>query len=127
MTGVPVKLVATDDYGSTTHIATLVISRSTGLKVKTPLEKQIPDFGASSGSSSILAAPEKIFSFDLDHIFLSQLVLPFPTTPPPLTIRPSPPGYHLTRVKFPAVAELPPRNLCYSHRNGSPSRLSRAM
>ena len=41
-------------------------------KSRPPLEKQIPDFGTFSGLSSILAAPEKIFSFDLDQNTFSK-------------------------------------------------------
>ena len=64
--GVPVNLVATDESGSTTLAATLVVSRSPGPKVEIPLKKQVPDFGTFSNPSSILSAPGTSFSFDLD-------------------------------------------------------------
>ncbi|KAH6844949.1 hypothetical protein B0I37DRAFT_398482 [Chaetomium sp. MPI-CAGE-AT-0009] len=56
VTGVPLNLVATDDSGSTTLAATLVI----------PLQNQAPDFGTFSSPSAILATPGKSFSFKLD-------------------------------------------------------------
>ncbi|KAK4201616.1 hypothetical protein QBC40DRAFT_323813 [Triangularia verruculosa] len=65
--GVPVNLVATDQTGSTTHDATLVVSRNRGPKVETPLEKQIPNFGIFSGPYSILSGPDAPFSFTLDQ------------------------------------------------------------
>ncbi|KAK4131192.1 hypothetical protein BT67DRAFT_345808, partial [Trichocladium antarcticum] len=64
--GVPVNLVATDESGSTTLTATLVISRSPGPRVEIPLEEQAPGFGLFSKPSSILAPPGAPFSFDLD-------------------------------------------------------------
>ncbi|KAL2261505.1 hypothetical protein VTK26DRAFT_4015 [Humicola hyalothermophila] len=72
VTGVPVKIVATDDSGSTSLAATLVISRGAGPVVEIPLEKQIPDFGTFSGPSSILAAPGESFSFELDSNTFSK-------------------------------------------------------
>ncbi|KAK4463465.1 hypothetical protein QBC42DRAFT_337591 [Cladorrhinum samala] len=63
--GVLLNLVATDQSGSTTHTATLVVSRNKGPKLQVPLEKQIPKFGVFSGPSSLLALPDVPFSFDL--------------------------------------------------------------
>ncbi|KAK4038434.1 hypothetical protein C8A01DRAFT_17473 [Parachaetomium inaequale] len=64
--GVPLNLVATDDSGSTTLTATLVVSASSGPRVEIPLQNQVPDFGTFSSPSSILSAPGKGFSFKLD-------------------------------------------------------------
>ncbi|KAH6649707.1 hypothetical protein F5144DRAFT_18213 [Chaetomium tenue] len=64
--GVPLDLVATDDSGSTTLTATLVVSASPGPKVKIPLQYQAPDFGTFSSPSAILSTPGKSFSFKLD-------------------------------------------------------------
>jgi axial budding pattern protein 2 len=66
VTGVPLNLVATDDSGSTTLTATLVVSASSGPRVEIPLQNQVPDFGTFSSPSSILFAPGKGFSFKLD-------------------------------------------------------------
>ncbi|KAK4230260.1 hypothetical protein QBC38DRAFT_49939 [Podospora fimiseda] len=63
--GVLVNVVATDKSGSTTHTATLVVSRNKGPKVQIPLEKQVPGFGSFSGPSSILSLPDQPFSFEL--------------------------------------------------------------
>ncbi|EAQ92286.1 hypothetical protein CHGG_00521 [Chaetomium globosum CBS 148.51] len=64
--GVPLNLVATDDSGSTTLAATLVVSASPGPRVKIPLQNQAPDFGTFSSPSAILSTPGKSFSFKLD-------------------------------------------------------------
>ncbi|KAL1836091.1 hypothetical protein VTJ49DRAFT_5575 [Mycothermus thermophilus] len=66
VTGVPLELVASDGSGSTSMAATLVVVRGQGLKVDIPLEKQPPDFGIFSAPSSVLADPEKDFSFRID-------------------------------------------------------------
>ncbi|KAK4169193.1 hypothetical protein QBC43DRAFT_199982 [Cladorrhinum sp. PSN259] len=63
--GVLVNVVATDRSGSTTHTATLVVSRNKGPKLQVPLEKQVPGVGVFSGPSSILALPDQPFSFQL--------------------------------------------------------------
>ncbi|KAK4104178.1 hypothetical protein N658DRAFT_565073 [Parathielavia hyrcaniae] len=61
--GVPVNLVATDDTGSTTHTATLVVSRASAPTVEIPFEKQAPpDFGTFSSPSAILSGPGEAFS-----------------------------------------------------------------
>ncbi|KAK4190724.1 hypothetical protein QBC35DRAFT_377400 [Podospora australis] len=65
--GVPVNLVAMDESGSTTHAATLVVSRNRDPKLELPLDKQVPDFGVFSAPSSLLAGPDKPFSFSLDQ------------------------------------------------------------
>ncbi|KAK4179327.1 hypothetical protein QBC36DRAFT_79185 [Triangularia setosa] len=65
--GVPVNLVATDQTGSTTHEATLVISRNRGPEVEISLEQQIPKFGIFSGPYSILSGPDTPFLFALDQ------------------------------------------------------------
>ncbi|KAK3989256.1 hypothetical protein QBC44DRAFT_87356 [Cladorrhinum sp. PSN332] len=63
--GVLVNVVAADKSGSTTHTATLVVSRNKGPKLQVPLEKQAPVLGVFSGPSSILVLPDQPFSFDL--------------------------------------------------------------
>lgn len=63
--GVLLNLVATDQSGSATHTATLVVSRNKGPKLQVPLKGQTPKFGVFSGPSSILALPDVSFSFDL--------------------------------------------------------------
>ncbi|KAK4678995.1 polarity establishment/cellular polarization [Podospora pseudoanserina] len=65
--GIPVNLVATDQTGSTTHEATLVVSRNRGPNVEIPLEQQIPNFGIFSSPYSILSGPDAPFSFALDQ------------------------------------------------------------
>ncbi|KAK3301422.1 uncharacterized protein B0H64DRAFT_37823 [Chaetomium fimeti] len=66
VTGVPLDLVATDDSGSTTLTATLVVSASPGPRVEIPLQNQVPDFGTFSSPSAILSTPGKSFSFELN-------------------------------------------------------------
>ena len=61
--GVPISLVASDDSGSTTLSATLVVSRNTGPSIQKPIADQISTFGAYSAPSSILSYPSKDFSF----------------------------------------------------------------
>ncbi|KAK3360196.1 hypothetical protein B0T25DRAFT_449118 [Lasiosphaeria hispida] len=63
--GVPINLVATDETGSTTLGATLVVSRSSGPKVSIPLEQQTPRFGVFSSPASVLTPPQTPISFDL--------------------------------------------------------------
>jgi axial budding pattern protein 2 len=64
--GVPLNLVATDNTGSTTLTATLVVSASPGPRVEIPLQSQPPDFGTFSSPSAILSTPGKNFSFKLN-------------------------------------------------------------
>ncbi|KAL1869987.1 hypothetical protein VTK73DRAFT_2857 [Phialemonium thermophilum] len=61
--GVPVDLVATDNSGSASLTATLVISRNPSPSAEIPLSEQIPDFGTFSQPSSILAKPGTPFTF----------------------------------------------------------------
>jgi axial budding pattern protein 2 len=63
--GVSLNLVATDNTGSTTLTATLVVSASPGPRVEIPLQSQPPDFGTFSSPSTILSTPGKNFSFKL--------------------------------------------------------------
>ncbi|KAK3309172.1 uncharacterized protein B0T15DRAFT_509560 [Chaetomium strumarium] len=63
--GVPLSVVATDDSGSTTLPATLVVSRGPAPKVRIPLEEQVPDFGTFSPPSAIISSPSQAFSFRL--------------------------------------------------------------
>ncbi|KAL2115594.1 hypothetical protein VTJ04DRAFT_9849 [Mycothermus thermophilus] len=71
VTGVPLELVASDDSGSTSMSATLVVARGRGPEVEIPFEKQPPSFGIFSGPSSVLADPDKDFSFRFDPETLS--------------------------------------------------------
>ncbi len=64
--GLPLNLVATDDSGSTTLTATLVMTPSLGPKVKVSLQNQTPNFCTFSRPSSFLSAPGEAFSFQLD-------------------------------------------------------------
>lgn len=72
VSGVPLNLVATDDSGSTTLTATLVVSASPGPKVEIPLQNQHPNFGTFSSPSAILSAPGKSFSFKLNENTFSK-------------------------------------------------------
>ncbi|KAK4214738.1 hypothetical protein QBC37DRAFT_399353 [Rhypophila decipiens] len=63
--GVPVTLVATDETGSATLDATLVVSRESSPSVQIPIDEQIPQFGVFSSPSSILAPPDAPFSFQV--------------------------------------------------------------
>ncbi|KAK4249307.1 hypothetical protein C7999DRAFT_39563 [Corynascus novoguineensis] len=65
VTGVPVSLVATDEFGSTTLQAVLVVSGSSGPRLAIHLQDQVPSFGTFSNPSSILSTPGKVFSFQL--------------------------------------------------------------
>jgi hypothetical protein len=64
--GVPLNLVASDDSGSTTSEATLVVSRSPVPSVEIAFGEQAPAVGIFSGPSTILASPGEDFSFQLD-------------------------------------------------------------
>ncbi|KAM7199524.1 hypothetical protein V8F20_005708, partial [Naviculisporaceae sp. PSN 640] len=63
--GVPVTLIASDDTGSATLEATLVVSRDSSPSLEVPINEQIPPFGTFSGPSSILAPPDAPFSFQV--------------------------------------------------------------
>ncbi|KAI8624477.1 hypothetical protein F5Y19DRAFT_316907 [Xylariaceae sp. FL1651] len=65
--GVPIALVATDETGSTTANATLVVSRSPGPTVRIPLEEQIGRLGPFSAPSSVLLHPSREFAFTFDQ------------------------------------------------------------
>ncbi|KAK1971726.1 hypothetical protein LY78DRAFT_699151 [Colletotrichum sublineola] len=61
--GIPVDIVATDDSGSATMAATLVVTRRPTPKLNIPLSEQIQQFGDTSSPSSIVAFPASDFSF----------------------------------------------------------------
>ncbi|KAK2003226.1 hypothetical protein LX36DRAFT_541812, partial [Colletotrichum falcatum] len=61
--GIPVDIVATDDSGSATMTATLVVTRRPTPKLKIPLSEQIQRFGETSSPSAIVAFPASDFSF----------------------------------------------------------------
>lgn len=58
-------LIASDDTGSATLDATLVVSRDSSPSLEVPINEQIPPFGTFSGPSSILAPPDAPFSFQV--------------------------------------------------------------
>ncbi|KAF9882094.1 transmembrane [Colletotrichum karsti] len=66
--GVPVDIVATDDTGSTTMTATLVVTRNPAPKVEIPLSQQIKTFGETSSPTAVVTYPasEFFFSFAKD-------------------------------------------------------------
>lgn len=64
--GQKVGIVATDETGSTTMDATLVVSRKPGPAVEIPLAKQIKNFGNFSAPSSIISYPSTEFSYRFD-------------------------------------------------------------
>ncbi|KAK1979611.1 hypothetical protein LZ30DRAFT_558834, partial [Colletotrichum cereale] len=61
--GVPVDIVATDDSGSATMTATLVVTRRPTPKLNIPLSEQIQRFGDTSSPSAFVAFPASDFSF----------------------------------------------------------------
>ncbi|KAM0567142.1 hypothetical protein ACHAP9_006661 [Verticillium nonalfalfae] len=61
--GVPVDVVATDNSGSATMTATLVVSRNRAPKVNNPLADQIQKFGDQSAPHAIVSYPATPFSF----------------------------------------------------------------
>ncbi|MDB5910940.1 MAG: polarity establishment/cellular polarization, partial [Massilia sp.] len=63
--GVPVDIVATDDSGSVTMTAILVVSRKPPPTVSIPLTAQTPDFAPFSQPSSIIMSPDTSFAFTL--------------------------------------------------------------
>lgn len=65
--GVPIKLQAKDESGTTTTNATLVVSRNPPPTVKIPLTAQAERFGPFSGPSSLLLHPSKPFAYTFDR------------------------------------------------------------
>lgn len=65
--GQAVDIIATDDGGSTSMNATLVVSRQPAPQVQIPLEKQIQNFGNFSAPSSVLSYPSTSFKFSFDQ------------------------------------------------------------
>ena len=65
--GQHVQIIATDEMGSTTMDATMVISRDQGPAIKIPLSDQIEEFGAYSAPSSILSYPDTDFEYTFDQ------------------------------------------------------------
>ncbi|KAK1511946.1 polarity establishment/cellular polarization [Colletotrichum tamarilloi] len=61
--GIPVDIVATDDSGSATMTATLVVTRRPTPKLNIPLSEQIKNFGDTSSPSAVVASPASDFSF----------------------------------------------------------------
>lgn len=64
--GVPVGITATDDSGSVTMTATLVVSRNPPPTLSIPLSAQTPDFAPFSQPSSIITHPDTSFAFTLE-------------------------------------------------------------
>lgn len=65
--GVPIKLQAKDESGTTTTNATLVVSRNPPPTVKIPLAAQAERFGLFSAPSSLLLHPSKPFTFTFNQ------------------------------------------------------------
>ncbi|KAF6818463.1 polarity establishment/cellular polarization [Colletotrichum sojae] len=61
--GIPVDIVATDDSGSATMTATLVVTRNPAPKINIPLSEQIQQLGETSSPSAVVAYPASEFSF----------------------------------------------------------------
>ncbi|KAI0412464.1 hypothetical protein F5X98DRAFT_321387 [Xylaria grammica] len=66
LVGVVIALVASDNTGSTTANATLVVSRNPKPTVRKPLLDQIKNFGPYSAPASILLRPSSQFEFEFD-------------------------------------------------------------
>ncbi|GAP83052.1 putative bud10 protein [Rosellinia necatrix] len=66
LVGVVIGLVASDDTGSTTTNATLVVSRAHGPVVRIPFEDQAENFGPHSTPASVLLHPSSEFRFEFD-------------------------------------------------------------
>lgn len=64
--GQTVDIIATDDEGSTTMAATIVVSRNAGPSIRLPLSSQIDNLGAYSAPSSLLTYPSKAFRYVFD-------------------------------------------------------------
>ncbi|KHN96616.1 Cadherin-like protein [Metarhizium album ARSEF 1941] len=65
--GQTVDIIATDDAGSKTMNATLVISRRPAPEVRIPAQDQMAKFGKFSAPSSILSYPAADFNFSFDR------------------------------------------------------------
>jgi axial budding pattern protein 2 len=65
--GQTVDIIATDDKGSTTMGATVVVSREPAPSIQVPLKDQIKNFGNFSAPSSILVYPSVDFNFSFDR------------------------------------------------------------
>ncbi|KAI1762625.1 hypothetical protein GGR53DRAFT_468169 [Hypoxylon sp. FL1150] len=61
--GVPIDLVAQDKTGSTTTMATLVVSRNPPPQIAVPIAEQLPKFGTYIAPSSLHLHPARPFSF----------------------------------------------------------------
>ncbi|KAG6008695.1 hypothetical protein E4U21_004050 [Claviceps maximensis] len=64
--GQKVDIIATDEKGSTSMNAVVVVSRQSAPQVQIPLEKQIRNFGNFSAPSSILSYPSTSFKFSFE-------------------------------------------------------------
>ncbi|KFA74616.1 hypothetical protein S40288_05802 [Stachybotrys chartarum IBT 40288] len=65
--GQNVEIVASDDSGSITHNATLVVSRNRGPAVRIPAQEQIGELGPSSAPASLLSHPSTNFEYSFDR------------------------------------------------------------
>ncbi|KZL84231.1 polarity establishment cellular polarization [Colletotrichum incanum] len=61
--GIPVDIIASDNTGSATMTATLVVTRRPTPKLNIPLSEQIQRFGETSSPSAVVAFPASDFSF----------------------------------------------------------------
>ncbi|CRK34978.1 hypothetical protein BN1723_014932 [Verticillium longisporum] len=79
--GVPVDVVATDNSGSATMTATLVVSRNKAPIVTNPLADQIQKFGDQSAPHAIVSYPATPFSFSFaNDTFSAQTSLDYYAT-----------------------------------------------
>ena len=71
--GQTVEIIATDDTGSATLNATVVVARHPGPQIQVPISAQISNFGNYSAPSSLLSYPSTAFSFTFSpDTFTSQ-------------------------------------------------------
>lgn len=66
VTGVNIELTASDQSGSATLNATLVISKNPTPMASIPLSAQLPSFGAFSAPSTLLYHPSSTFKFNFE-------------------------------------------------------------
>jgi axial budding pattern protein 2 len=67
VTGVGISLTASDQTGSVTLNATIVVSKNSGPEVTDPLSAQLPSLGAFSLPSTLLYHPSEAFKLNLDR------------------------------------------------------------
>ncbi|KAI6784218.1 Axial budding pattern protein-like protein [Emericellopsis cladophorae] len=65
--GQPFQIIATDDTGSATMDAEIVVSRDEGPSIRIPISEQIQQFGDYSAPSSLLTYPSTDFKYTFDQ------------------------------------------------------------